>query len=109
MFEFYSKYFTFDFYYFISNVRHFNECEKTKLIETNLKMILFFSSNNLSLDYIRTYTLDKKIESLVKSNLMGKQDLPTIVSPKLYRERFTKAMNRYFLAVPDRWEGLRIE
>lgn len=58
------------------------------------------------LDYIRTYTLDKKLESLVKTNLMGKQGLPTIVSPKLYRQRFTEAMDRYFLVVPDRWEGL---
>lgn len=30
----------------------------------------------------------------------AKQGLPTIVSPKLYRQRFTEAMNRYFLAVP---------
>lgn len=63
----------------------------------------------LHLDYIRTYTFDKRLESLVKTNLMGKQGLPTIVSPKLYRQRFTEAMDRYFLAVPDRWEGLQIE
>lgn len=37
---------------------------------------------------------------------MGKQGLPTIVSPKLYRQRFTEAMDRYFLVAPDRWEGL---
>lgn len=30
----------------------------------------------------------------------AKQGLPTIVPPKLYRQRFTEAMNRYFLAVP---------
>lgn len=68
-----------------------------------------FSKLNSSLqylDYIRTYTLDKKLESLVKTNLMGKQGLPTIVSPKLYRQRFTEAMDRYFLVAPDRWEGL---
>lgn len=63
----------------------------------------------IHLDYIRTYTLDKKLESLVKTNLMGKQGLPTIVSPKLYRQRFTEAMKQYFLAVPDRWEGLKIQ
>lgn len=52
-------------------------------------------------DYIRTYTFDKRLESIVKTNLMGaKQGLPTIVPPKLYRQRFTEAMNRYFLAVP---------
>lgn len=74
-------------------------------IITIWKIILFLSIS----DYIRTYTFDKKIESLVKTNLMGKQALPTIVSPKLYRQRFIEAMNRYFLAVPDRWEGLRID
>lgn len=72
-----------------------------------MKCVYFFSFSDL--DYIRTYTLDKKLESLVKTNLNFKQCLPTIVSPKLYRQRFTDAMNRYFLAVPDRWEGLKME
>lgn len=71
-----------------------------------LKQSSKFNSISHYLDYIRTYTLDKKLESLVKTNLMGKQLLPTIVSPKLYRQRFTEAMDRYFLVAPDRWEGL---
>lgn len=57
-------------------------------------------------DYIRTFTIDKRLESLGKKYLMGKQDLPTIVSPKVYRQRFSEAMERYFLSVPDRWDGL---
>ncbi|KAH8371675.1 hypothetical protein KR093_008430 [Drosophila rubida] len=60
-------------------------------------------------DYIRTYTLEKKLESLIKqSGLlgggMGKK--PTVLAPQPYRQRFVDAMDRYFYTVPDRWEGL---
>lgn len=60
------------------------------------------------LDYIRTFTWDKKLETMVKkSGLLGGQGkLPTIVSPHEYRDRFIAAMHRYFLPVPDRWTGL---
>lgn len=60
------------------------------------------------IDYIRTFTLDKKLESLVKqSGLLGGQGkLPTVISPKSYKQRFSEAMERYFLVIPDRWEGL---
>ncbi|XP_055538717.1 putative 1-phosphatidylinositol 3-phosphate 5-kinase isoform X2 [Wyeomyia smithii] len=60
------------------------------------------------IDYIRTFTLDKRVESIIKqSGIMGGHGkLPTVVSPKMYRTRFSEAMDRYFLAVPDRWEGL---
>lgn len=66
------------------------------------KLDIFFNIHfPIDSDYIRTYTFDKRLESIVKTNLMGaKQGLPTIVPPKLYRQRFTEAMNRYFLAVP---------
>lgn len=59
-------------------------------------------------DYIRTFTWDKKIETMVKkSGLLGGQGKqPTIVSPEEYRDRFIAAMHRYFLPVPDRWTGL---
>lgn len=60
------------------------------------------------IDYIRTFTLDKKLESLVKQTglLGGQGKLPTIISPKMYKNRFSVAMERYFMVVPDRWEGL---
>ncbi|XP_058834896.1 putative 1-phosphatidylinositol 3-phosphate 5-kinase [Topomyia yanbarensis] len=60
------------------------------------------------IDYIRTFTLDKRVESIIKqSGIMGGHGkLPTVVSPKMYKSRFSEAMDRYFLAVPDRWEGL---
>ncbi|KAH7930487.1 hypothetical protein BV22DRAFT_65990 [Leucogyrophana mollusca] len=57
-------------------------------------------------DYIRTYTWDKKLESWVKESTFlggaGKGE-PTIVTPKQYRQRFVSAMERYFPLVPDRW------
>ncbi|KAG5718705.1 1-phosphatidylinositol-3-phosphate 5-kinase FAB1 [Termitomyces sp. T112] len=55
-------------------------------------------------DYIRTYTWDKKLESWVKeSAFLGGRGEPTIVTPKQYRQRFLSAMERYFPLVPDRW------
>ncbi|TFK26731.1 hypothetical protein FA15DRAFT_667221 [Coprinopsis marcescibilis] len=57
-------------------------------------------------DYIRTYTWDKKLESWVKESTFlggpGKGE-PTIVTPKQYRQRFLSATERYFPLVPDRW------
>ncbi|KAF8517300.1 hypothetical protein BU17DRAFT_50059 [Hysterangium stoloniferum] len=58
-------------------------------------------------DYIRTYTWDKKLESWVKDTSFlgggsGKGE-PTIVTPKQYKARFRTAMERYFPLVPDRW------
>ncbi|XP_069701423.1 1-phosphatidylinositol 3-phosphate 5-kinase isoform X2 [Periplaneta americana] len=60
------------------------------------------------IDYIRIFTWDKKLETIVKSSgiLGGQGKMPTIVSPELYRARFIAAMHRYFLPVPDRWTGL---
>ncbi|KAK9746951.1 FYVE zinc finger [Popillia japonica] len=60
------------------------------------------------IDYIRTFTWDKKLETMVKKSgmLWGQAKLPTIVSPKEYCKRFIEAMHRYFLEVPDPWTGL---
>ncbi|KAF5269883.1 hypothetical protein FQR65_LT05681 [Abscondita terminalis] len=60
------------------------------------------------IDYIRTFTWDKKLETMVKKTgiLGGQGKLPTIISPKEYRKRFIDAMHRYFLVVPDHWAGL---
>jgi 1-phosphatidylinositol-3-phosphate 5-kinase len=57
-------------------------------------------------DYIRTYTWDKRLENLVKeSTFLGTaaKGEPTIITPKLYRHRFLTSMERYFPLVPDRW------
>ncbi|XP_067939535.1 1-phosphatidylinositol 3-phosphate 5-kinase-like [Watersipora subatra] len=57
------------------------------------------------IDYIRTFTWDKKLETYVKSSgiLGGQGKMPTIVSPEVYRTRFLEAMDRYLNVVPDRW------
>ncbi|KAF8665459.1 hypothetical protein AX16_000477 [Volvariella volvacea WC 439] len=57
-------------------------------------------------DYVRTYTWDKKLESWVKeSAFLGgtTKGEPTIVTPRQYRSRFLAAMERYFPLIPDRW------
>ncbi|KAI9091886.1 hypothetical protein DFS34DRAFT_634485 [Phlyctochytrium arcticum] len=56
-------------------------------------------------DYIRTFTWDKKLESWVKESafLGGGGKEPTIISPRQYKNRFREAMERYFLMVPDKF------
>ena len=61
------------------------------------------------IDYIRTFTWDKRLEMVVKKGLAiggGHKLSPTILSPALYRSRFCEAMQRYFLPVPDQWYAL---
>ncbi|ODV78105.1 uncharacterized protein CANTADRAFT_55312 [Suhomyces tanzawaensis NRRL Y-17324] len=65
------------------------------------------------IDWLRTFTWDKKVENWVKgNNLIGgnkKGKDPTIVTPKQYRARFREAMERYILEVPDIWyEGSKL-
>lgn len=52
-------------------------------------------------DYIRQYTLDKQIEMLIKSQ-QGSQ-LPTVIAPKDYKQRFRTAMWNYFVMVPSKF------
>nr|CAB3264883.1 1-phosphatidylinositol 3-phosphate 5-kinase-like [Phallusia mammillata] len=58
------------------------------------------------IDYMRTFTWDKKLEMHWKSIVParhGARSMPTVVHPELYRSRFCEAMDRYFQVVPDRW------
>ncbi|KAJ2852559.1 Mitochondrial distribution and morphology protein 12 [Coemansia brasiliensis] len=57
------------------------------------------------IDFIRTFTWDKQLESWVKEAgiLGGGGKGPTIVSPKQYKNRFREAMKRYFMMVPDKF------
>ena len=55
-------------------------------------------------DYVRTFTLDKRLEMFLKKK--AGRGLPTIVDPELYRKRFLEAMDRYFTVIPDEWTGL---
>lgn len=54
------------------------------------------------IDYVRQYTWDKRLESLVKSSvIMGDgNDEPTIISPDSYRKRFLSSVIGYFTVVP---------
>lgn len=51
------------------------------------------------IDYIRSFTWHKKVETFVKS--IPTKEKPTIVKPETYRDRFIHKMDQYFLAVPD--------
>lgn len=58
------------------------------------------------IDFIRTFTWDKKLENWVKEKgLVGGNSIkkPTVVTPKQYKNRFREAMERYILMVPDPW------
>lgn len=55
------------------------------------------------IDFVRTYTWDKKIESWVKGKATSGTKEPTVVSPKQYKVRFRESMERYFVMVPDCW------
>jgi 1-phosphatidylinositol-3-phosphate 5-kinase len=55
-----------------------------------------------NVDFIRTFTWDKKLESWVKETTFlgtGSRE-PTILSPKQYKTRFRESMERYFLSPP---------
>ncbi|ESO10729.1 hypothetical protein HELRODRAFT_109077 [Helobdella robusta] len=56
------------------------------------------------IDYMRTFTWDKKVEMIFKNSYGSK--MPTVVSPDIYRQRFLEAMDRYFLIVPDKWRKM---
>ncbi|GMG24457.1 unnamed protein product [Ambrosiozyma monospora] len=56
------------------------------------------------IDFIRTFTWDKKLESWVKEKgLVGGTGVgkePTVITPKQYKNRFRQAMDRYILMAP---------
>ncbi|XP_067633023.1 putative 1-phosphatidylinositol 3-phosphate 5-kinase isoform X2 [Eurosta solidaginis] len=91
--------------------RDSNFLEKNQVMDYSLLVGLDNKNSVLVLgiiDYIRTFTFDKKVESFVKQTglLGGMGKLPTVISPERYKQRFIDAMDRYFYTVPDRWEGL---
>lgn len=59
-------------------------------------------------DYIRTFTWDKKLEWWVKDSgiLGGGGEKPTVISPEEYKVRFRQALDKYFLLVPDCYSKL---
>ncbi len=62
-------------------------------------------------DFIRTFTWDKKLESWVKETgfLGGGGKEPTIVTPRQYKNRFREAIEKYFFLVPDKTLSVSLE
>ncbi|KAF9173411.1 hypothetical protein BGX21_001229 [Mortierella sp. AD011] len=60
-------------------------------------------------DFIGAYTWYKRIESKGKTTLRGAKDSVTVLPPQQYKTRFREAMERYFLAVPDKWSKNAVE
>ncbi|KAF9956361.1 hypothetical protein BGZ65_002787 [Modicella reniformis] len=60
-------------------------------------------------DFIGAYTWYKRIESKGKTTLRGAKDNVTVLPPQQYKARFKEAMERYFLAVPDKWSKSVLE
>lgn len=59
------------------------------------------------IDYLRQYTWDKQLETVVKSTILGTPGkAPTIIEPKQYKQRFREAMDKYFLLTPDKFSEL---
>ena len=78
-----------------------------KVMDYSLLVGIDYESGDLTvgiIDYIRQYTWDKQLESWVKRSgvLGGGGKKPTVISPHDYKDRFRKAMNRYFVVVPDK-------
>ena len=58
------------------------------------------------IDYLRTYTWDKRVESFVKETAIlggGGKGEPTIITPRQYRMRFLTFLDRNILMTPDPW------
>ncbi|CAG8450252.1 2333_t:CDS:10 [Ambispora leptoticha] len=82
---------------------------KLNVMDYSLLVGIDEGKQELVVDFIRTFTWDKKLESWVKETgiLGGGGKEPTIVSPRQYKHRFREAMDRYFLMVPDIWSTHR--
>ena len=58
----------------------------------------------LSISPYPQYDIIKKMERMGKSvGMIAGQAEPTIIQPSQYRKRFSLAMERYFMTIPDKW------
>ncbi|WFD40241.1 1-phosphatidylinositol-3-phosphate 5-kinase [Malassezia japonica] len=79
------------------------------VMDYSLIVVLDETRNELVIgiiDYLRTYTWDKRVESFVKETAIlggGGKGEPTIITPRQYRMRFLTFLDRYFLMTPDPW------
>ena len=56
------------------------------------------------IDFMRQYDILKQMERVGKSlPMVVGVEAPTIIQPPLYKQRFTKAMEQYFMTVPSKW------
>lgn len=55
------------------------------------------------IDYVRQYTVDKLAETVVKT-LYDPSHQPTVIEPAHYKRRFREAMDRYFVAIPSKYD-----
>ena len=69
------------------------------IIDTDKKKVRFGI-----IDFMQQYTLDKIFESKFKNIVYG-GEVPTIVDPEKYKQRFKKAMKRYFVGMCVQEEG----
>lgn len=59
------------------------------------------------IDFMRQYDILKQMERVGKSlPMVVGSEAPTIIQPPLYKSRFTNAMERYFMTVPDKWTNI---
>lgn len=77
---------------------------KQSIIDYSMFVIIDHAKRTVRLgiiDYIQQYTIEKQIESYLKSNISTEE--PTIIPPEPYKLRFRTAMDKYFVAmIPDR-------
>ena len=79
-------------------------CAKQNVMDYSLIVGLYDDRQELMvgiIDYIRTYTWDKKLESWIKDRGKNK---PTVRSPKEYRNRFRASIAKYFPLAPSCWQ-----
>ncbi|GKY91175.1 hypothetical protein MPSEU_000090200 [Mayamaea pseudoterrestris] len=56
------------------------------------------------IDFMRQYDIMKQMERVGKSlPMVVGSEAPTIIQPPLYKARFTNAMERYFMGIPNKW------
>lgn len=51
------------------------------------------------IDYIQNYSIEKQLESKLKSTFTTTGLPPTILNPKSYKDRFKRAMSNYFMSI----------
>ena len=93
-----------DHFYFFNAIRNdLDFLSKNKFVDYSMLVGVDEVNKNLVIgiiDYIHQYDIYKMGESTFKK-VVG-QDDPTVVHPEKYQQRFKKAMDRYFMHVPDK-------